>query len=174
MPDMLVKLYELPEYYTLIEELKEKGIEIRRALPPERHVVIGWVKENFGEAWASECDTAFARQPVSCFIATQNQKLTGFACYEATCKDFFGPTGVDKTYRGLGIGKALLLICLHAMKELGYAYAIIGGAGPVEFYKKAINAVEIPGSVPGIYRGMLKSGVKSKINSVRRFIKRTL
>jgi len=38
----------------------------------------------------------------------------------------------------------------------GYAYAIIGGVGPVEYYKKIVHAIPIRGSTPGIYRGMLK------------------
>ena len=46
-----------------------------------------------------------------------------------TAKAFFGPTGVDETYRGKGIGKALLLVCLHDMYAQGYAYGIIGDAG---------------------------------------------
>jgi hypothetical protein len=41
------------------------------------------------------------------------------------------------------------------MREAGYAYAIVGGAGPVEFYRKRLDALEIPGSVPGFYRDML-------------------
>jgi hypothetical protein len=30
------------------------------------------------------------------------------------------------------------------MKEIGYEYVIIGGAGPIEFYEKACNPVVIP------------------------------
>ena len=74
---------------------------------------------------------------------------------EPTCLDYFGPTGVDEAWRGRGTGTALLLACLHAMASAGYAYAIIGGAGPVAFYERAVNARIIPGSQPGIYRGML-------------------
>jgi len=37
------------------------------------------------------------------------------------------------------------------LRELGYAYAIIGGAGPVDFYVKTLGAIPIPGSSPGIY-----------------------
>ena len=44
---------------------------------------------------------------------------------------------------------------LSAMAADGYAYAIIAGVGPIDFYKKAVNAIEIPKSSPGIYRGML-------------------
>ena len=53
--------------------------------------------------------------------------MLGFACYDTTHKNFFGPTGVDAAKRGQGIGTALLLATLHAMREAGYMYAIIGG-----------------------------------------------
>jgi predicted N-acetyltransferase YhbS len=58
--------------------------------------------------------------------------------------------------RGKGVGKALLLACMHGLHDEGYAYAIIGGAGPTEFYGKAVGAIPIEGSVPGVYKGMLK------------------
>ncbi|MEX1312903.1 MAG: GNAT family N-acetyltransferase, partial [Desulfotignum sp.] len=67
------------------------------------------------------------------------------------------PTGVDVENRGTGIGKALLLSCLHAMAARGYAYAVIGGAGPTEFFVKAAGALPIAGSTPGIYRDRLKT-----------------
>ena len=82
--------------------------------------------------------------------------MVGFACYEATAKDFFGPTGVNPDYRGKGIGKALLLAALHAMRAEGYAYAIIGSAGPTAFYEKEVGAIAIPDSSPGIYKHMLR------------------
>ena len=51
---------------------------------------------------------------------------------------------------------ALLLACLHGLKDLGYGYGIIGSAGPVDFYKKCCGAVVIEDSAPGVYRGMLR------------------
>lgn len=33
----------------------------------------------------------------------------------------------------------------------GYGYAIVGNAGPTEFFRKVVGAIEIPGSEPGIY-----------------------
>ena len=54
-----------------------------------------------------------------------------------------------------GIGRALLLRSLAAMRAEGYAYAVIGGVGPQEFYKKCVGAMLIPDSVPGIYRDFL-------------------
>jgi len=156
MSDMLVKLYNLPDVGPIIAKQKNSGIDIRRFIPPEKHLVVNWVRQVFGDGWASECEVAFSNHPVSCFGAIQNKTILGFACYDATCKDFFGPEGISESARGKGIGKALLLASLHAMAEQGYAYAIIGGAGPVGFYNKTVGAVVIEGSECGIYKGMLK------------------
>lgn len=154
---MLVKLYELPDISGMLTGLKSDGIDVRRAIAPEKHIVVDWVRSVFGDSWASECETAFSNHPVSCYIAVVNGKLTGFSCYDSTCRNFFGPIGVDKASRGKGTGTALMMKCLCDMEAQGYAYAIIGGAGPVDFYKRTVNAVVIEGSVPGIYRGMLKN-----------------
>lgn len=156
MPDMLVKLYEFPDYQEKNRRLAEKGIVIRKALSPEKHLVVKWVKDNFNLYWASECEVAFTNLPVSCFIAVGGNEILGFACYESTCKNFFGPIGVIEGWQGKGIGSVLLLSSLNALKEMGYAYAIIGGAGPVEYYEKICGAVVIQDSVPGIYGGLLE------------------
>lgn len=156
MSDMLVKLYDLPEVVPHIKRLREKGIVIRVAMPYEKHQVVKWVRSSFDESWSIQCDVAFSNHPISCFIATEKRKIIGFACYDSTCKNFFGPTGVNEKKRGRGIGKALFLSCLHAMATSGYAYAIIGGVGPTDFYAKVAEATEIQGSSPGIYRDRLK------------------
>ncbi len=153
---MLVRLYDLPEPSPHIRALHHAGIELRRALAPERHVVVSWVREQFGEGWASECEVSFARLPISCFRAQRGQEILGFACYDATAKAFFGPTGVLERERKQGIGTALLLVTLHAMAGEGYAYAIIGAAGPADFYANAVDAVPIAGSTPGIYAHLLR------------------
>ena len=159
MPDMLVKLYELPPHAPLIDELAAQGITVRRALAPEKHKIVEWVRANFSARWASECDVAMTGRPPGCFIAVdekdESKELVGFACHDATCKNFFGPTGVLESQRGKGIGKALLLAALHAMREQGYAYAVIGGVGPADFYAKSVGATIIEGSTPGIYKGMI-------------------
>jgi hypothetical protein len=154
--DMLVKLYNLPSVIPGMEKLKEDGIEIRRALPMDKHLITSYVKETFSDAWASECDVSFTNKPVSCFAAVKNKKIIGFACYNATCFGFFGPTGVSEQFRNNGIGKALLFKCLLTMWEEGYAYAIIGWVDEaLEFYKKVVNAVVIEDSSPGLYKRMI-------------------
>ena len=100
-------------------------------------------------------EVALARQPATCFIATRDKQILGFSCYDTTARGFFGPTGVAEQARGLGIGKALLFLALEGLRDLGHAYAIIGGVGPREFYQKNCGAIEIPGSDPGIYADLL-------------------
>ena len=155
MTDMLVRLYDLPPLEPVLAEQQRQGILVRRAMAAEKHFVVAWVRQTFSEHWASECDVAFSHLPVSCFIAIEQDHLLGFACHDACYKNFFGPTGVAESHRGRGIGAALLLACLHAMKEQGYAYGIIGGVGPVDFYERVVGAVIIENSTPGIYPDML-------------------
>ncbi len=156
MSDMLVKLYDLPELSPHVKRLAEQGIGIRRAMSYEKHIVLEWVRKTFWACWASQCDAAFGRNPIACHIATEAGAVIGFACHDGTCMNFFGPTGVAEAKRGRGIGKALLLSCLHAMAAQGYAYAVIGGVGPTEFYANTVGAMPIEGSSPGIYRDRLQ------------------
>ena len=156
MADMLVKLYALPELTPILQEMQNAGITIRSALAPELHIVRDWVHQNFSLYWESETTKAFSNTPLTCYIAIEQGKLIGFACVDATARGFFGPTGVSELARGKNVGKALLIYGMHQLKNLGYAYAIIGGVGPKEFYAKHVGAVEIPDSTPGIYDGLLR------------------
>jgi GNAT superfamily N-acetyltransferase len=153
--DMLVKLYDLQPNPDLDRRMQAEGVTIRRALVPELQGICAWIEPRFGAGWASEATAAIMRQPVTCWIAHEGETLLGFACHEATMKGFFGPTGVDEKARGRGIGHALLIRTLLDMRDQGYGYAIIGGAGPMGFYEKSVGAIAIPGSSPGIYKDML-------------------
>jgi GNAT superfamily N-acetyltransferase len=156
MPDLLVKLYERPDVKPQVDKLRTEGINVRKAMAFEKRQVVEWVEDNFGQGWSSECDISFSNHPTTCFIATENSRIIGFACYDTTAKNFFGPMGVAKQARNRGVGKALLLSALDAMSHLGYAYAIIGSADSIGYYRKAAGAIEIPGSSPGIYRDRLE------------------
>jgi hypothetical protein len=158
MTDMLVRLYDLPDAGPLDRRLADQGIIVRRAMAYEKLAVLQWVEENFSAGWVSECDVAFGNQPISCVVATRDRRLVGFGCYDATCRNFFGPVGVSEKDRGRGIGSGILLECLAAMRASGYAYAIIGGVGPKDFYERVAGATEIPGSTPGVYRDRLREG----------------
>ena len=156
MGDLLVRLYDLPEVASEAR-VAAAGVTIRRALPPERSFVADWVAQHFHRMWASEVGVAMSQHPMTTWIAIKDGELVGFACHDATAKGFFGPTGVLETARGQGIGEALLMMTLRGMREAGYAYAVIGDPGPVEFYQKRLDALPIPKSTPGLYKGMLRA-----------------
>lgn len=155
MIDMLVRLYDLPDTADLYSKIHDQGITLRRARAFEKHTIAAFAREHFSEKWASEVEVATTRQPISCWIATRNMEILGFSCYETTQRGFFGPTGVIESARGTGLGKALLFKSLESLREMGYAYGIIGGVGPREFYEKNCGAIEIPGSDPGVYADIL-------------------
>ncbi|MCE5321780.1 GNAT family N-acetyltransferase [bacterium] len=155
MADMLVNLLNLPED-TGVAQLKQDGILIRRVKPFELSILRRFIIENFSERWADEASVSLKHDPATCFIATHEGQIIGFAAYECTTRDYFGPTGVNEKARGKGVGKALLLACMHAMREMGYVYAIIGGAGPTGFYSKACGAVPIAENGPSFYADVLK------------------
>ncbi|MBB5535525.1 GNAT family N-acetyltransferase [Rhizobium giardinii] len=155
--DYLVNLSLVKPVPALDARMEKAGVMIRRALAPELELVTGWVREKFGSSWASETTVAFARQPPTCFLAMRAEKLIGFACHESIARGFFGPTGVEESARGEGIGHALLLACLLDLKTMGYGYAIIGDVGPSAFYERTVGATPIPHSAPGVYAGLLKS-----------------
>lgn len=155
MPDLLVNLLALPATRNV------DGVTIRRPRAYERAHLRRFITTHFTEGWADEADTGFAHLPPSVLIATvggaagaKSARIVGFACYDCTARGFFGPTGVDAEQRGRGIGKALLLATLHAMREHGYVYGIIGGAGPVDFYRDAVGATVIDNG-PTLYSDLM-------------------
>lgn len=155
MADLLVRLYDLPAFEAE-SRVRDAGIVVRRALPPEREIVLDWIRARFSTFWVSEAALCLSQHPTTIYLAVRGNDLLGFACYDGTAKGFFGPTGVDETERGKGIGEALLITTLRGLREAGYGYAVIGDPGPVEFYRKRLETLEIPKSAPGIYGGMLR------------------
>jgi GNAT superfamily N-acetyltransferase len=171
MPDQLVRLFALPDDHDLLVGLTRQAIVVRRVRLEEIPSLVTWVQKHFSEMWANEMQALIHTQPLPCVIAIQvtpvdnptgyvyedmpSEKLLGFAAYDVSARGMFGPTGVDEAWRGKGIGKALLLECLKDMLSQGYAYAVIGWSGPQEFYAKAVGAVVIENSEPGIYHRQL-------------------
>ncbi len=156
MPDMLVALLKLPSVEPMLKTLAKQGVTVRRAHPFEITKIRDFIAREFSIGWADEVMPCYARQPITLYIAIREGAVIGFAAYEATMRGFFGPTGVLERERGKDIGKALLLACLWGQREMGYAYGIIGGVGPADFYAKCCGATLIPESTPGIYTDMLK------------------
>jgi hypothetical protein len=152
MPDMLVRLYDLPHRGAYERRATEAGVHVRRLDAWDRLALRRWVGEHFGDTWASEADFAFAKgHPITGFVAIRHGDIAGFAVYDTSRRGFFGPTGVREDLRGKSAGAVLLFRCLEAMRDEGYAYAIIGGVGPAEFYAKVCGATIIEGSERSVY-----------------------
>ncbi len=154
MSDMLVNLYG-PTSPSRAQELADQGFQIKRSLGADRHKVLAFVKETFpesAEGWCSEATVSLTQQPSACYIATYQNRIVGFCCYDATAKGMLGPLGVSEKCRGKGVAKEMIQQTLVAMKNAGYAYAAIGWVSSEAFYQKVCNATLIPDSTPGIYQ----------------------
>jgi predicted N-acetyltransferase YhbS len=156
MPDMLVNLLKLPPLEPALAGLRREGFVVRRAGPWEMTPVRRFVEQNFEAGWADEISVGYANKPVTVYLALREGRVAGFAAYECTRRGFFGPLGVAAGERGRGLGRALLLACLWGLNEMGYAYGFIGGAGPTRFYERAVGAISVADSVPGIYADPLR------------------
>ncbi len=151
MSDMLVNVYALPAPPTT-----EEGVRITRVLPPDFGKVAAFVESHFGEGWAHECQAALYQTPPACFVAVREQAIVGFACYDATARGMFGPLGVDAAERRHGIGAALTYRCMEAMREAGYAYAVIGWCdGKESFYARTVGATPIENTGDTVYSRMI-------------------
>ena len=157
MPDLLVRLYALPDPQRHYDGAAAAGITVRRAEAWDRFALRRFVTAEFSETWASESDFAFGQgHPIRAFVAMSEGAICGFAAYECTRRGYFGPTGVRTNLRGNGVGAALLFRCLESMREMSYSYAIIGGAGPADFYAAVCGATVINGSDPGVYADLYR------------------
>ena len=158
MADMLVKLFNITPPMELENILLNEGIRIKRAIAPNKSKIVDFAKTCTSEDYSDEVSVALSKTPAMCYIATKDKKLVGFACFEATAKNFFGPMAVLKEYRRKGIGKVLLLKSLISMKEMGYAYAIIGWPKKtaIPFYEKCVDAILINDETYGLYKQMIE------------------
>ncbi|MGE7688767.1 GNAT family N-acetyltransferase [Lysinibacillus sp. NPDC097214] len=120
---------------------------IRRVNRDDKNKLIHFVESHFSQEWSETIEGAFLNTTPSIYVAFDDKgDLVGFAGFDIyqNKKCYFGPMGVAKSNRVKGIGYSLLHHCLKEMYDMGYEYAIIGGAGPIEFYEQACHAVVIP------------------------------
>lgn len=157
MADMLVKLFNISYSDEQEAKLRQNGIRIKRALAPDRSRVVEFSKTVSDQDYSDEVRAAFANNPVTCYIAARGKELLGFACFEATAKDFFGPMAVSAKERKKGIGRVLLLKSMLSMQEMGYAYGIIGwpAESAIPFYEKCVNAKMLDETSSGVYQRMI-------------------
>ena len=167
MPDMLVNLGKIDFDHFSYDLLVSERVRIVRALAPDRLRILSFIETNIpthwpqesSDSWIGECEAAMSNNPPSCFLAVRDNLIVGFACYNATGKGYFGPTGVLVQEQGKQIGKALLMKSLSSLWNEGFGYAIIGWPAKkaMGFYEKTVNAQVIENSSPGIYSRMIDS-----------------
>ena len=150
------------EILRIVEEPRDLAVDLKCFVPAYTHLtchvrkanssdfgkLVSFVSEEFGERWLHSIEYGFRtyKENVPIYIAEQKEVIVGFACYDVVRgkKGLFGPMGTAKQNRVKSVGKQLLHCSLHSMKQDGYEYAIIGQAGPVEFYERCCNARLIP------------------------------
>jgi len=153
--DMIASLAHLPNY-TL-----EPSVKLKRAFITDLPAIEAFIREQFSEGWVYEMTRSILQDSGKCFIAVEDRKIIGFACFDGTAKGFFGPLGVHPEAQRRGIGAALLIRTLEAMRDYGYGYAIIGWVGDAApFYEKIVGAQFIPGGTPdnSVYANMVLFG----------------
>jgi hypothetical protein len=77
MPDMLVRLYDLPEASGWYDRADAAGYRIRRAEAWERARFLQFIHENFGPLWSTEAEQAFSHSPVTAFVAEKGREIAG-------------------------------------------------------------------------------------------------
>jgi GNAT superfamily N-acetyltransferase len=107
-----------------------------------------FIEATFGGSWASEAGAGWN------WFARSDGALAGFCSFEQRAYRWwwltnwlarsdvgiFGPMGVHKSARGIGLGSVLARLALCSLRALGFSYAIIPAVGPVEFYEGCCGA----------------------------------
>ncbi len=126
----------------LESKLAKQGFEIRRLEHEDEQTFYEWMLGTWSQNWTTEACNSLKNAPVTTFIALDSRdNIRGFATYDVTLfRGGFGPTGVEESLRGLGIGKVLFLRCLRDMKTRGYPRCEIAWVGPISFYAHTADA----------------------------------
>jgi mycothiol synthase len=121
--------------------LAGQGIVFRRLRHEDEPVLRPWIHGHWGSSWATEACNSLKNDPVTSHVALKDGRLVGFATYDVMAlTSGFGPTGVEESMRGLGLGKILLFRCLEDMKERGDRHCEVTWVGPISYYAHTVGA----------------------------------
>ncbi|HJT18400.1 MAG TPA: GNAT family N-acetyltransferase [Thermoanaerobaculia bacterium] len=103
----------------------------------DREKVLAFIEKNFGAIWRFE-----AAKGTTIFSVEDGGEIAGFSTHNANNHGlgWFGPTGVARSQRGRGLGRALLLASLADLQRLGYHRVVIPWTDAIEFYRKTCGA----------------------------------
>lgn len=127
---------------------KKEEYSFERIQPKDFEETVNFIKQHFLEStWADEVKSSFKFNPPPTFIAkNEKNEIVGWATHSQFFPGSFGPTGVDESLRGMGIGTELFLWCLWDIKQNGLDTCeimwVIGDTR--KFYSKVIGAYISP------------------------------
>nr|MDO8099118.1 GNAT family N-acetyltransferase [Candidatus Njordarchaeota archaeon] len=125
-------------------ESEKNGFRFERVKPKDFEATVQFVKKNFRFGfWSREVPLSYENDPPTTFIAKDRSgTIIGFASHGTFFPGCFGPTGVQKSLRGKGIGSELLRWCLWDMKQAGIdTCTIMWVTGDtIKFYSKILGA----------------------------------
>ena len=154
-PDLIAKLYTLREDPALEASLEEKGVRIKRVMPPDFTKVYEFVRDNFAPSWADEALAAMMNGV--CYVAVRDRKMLAFGCAGAIAPDYAGPGGTIPEACGMGINTAIVQKSFRYLKEQGFQYAVSGSVDPVErkIVEKVVDVIVV-GDSKGAYENLLR------------------
>ncbi|MER2182544.1 MAG: PIG-L family deacetylase [Clostridia bacterium] len=144
--DLIAKLYTLREDPALEASLEEKGIRIKRVMPPDFTPVYEFIRDNFARSWADEALAAMMKGV--CYVAVRDGKMLAFGCVGAIAPDYAGPGGTIPEARGLGINRAIVQKSYRYLKDQGFQYAVNGSVSPAErkIVEKVVDVIAVEDS----------------------------
>lgn len=145
--------YEIPELSH--EPMREKnGYLLERLQHKDLEALQVLAKTQFYRGWDKEIEMSCENDPITTFVAKDSEgNILGWATHSAHFINqveggiaSFGPTGVEKSLRGKGIGGELLRWCMWDMKQNGISKShIVWVEGDTaKFYAKSLGAYISP------------------------------
>jgi GNAT superfamily N-acetyltransferase len=129
---------------TIQPSIEKKGYNFERITPENFEDLFNFVHQHFSlGAWPEETKLSYKINPPSTFVAKNSaNKIVGWASHSIDFPGTFGPTGVLKTLRGIGIGGELLKWCMWDMKQSGLKECVIRWVmgDTIKFYSKTLGA----------------------------------
>jgi GNAT superfamily N-acetyltransferase len=123
--------------------LRDVGVEVRRASPIDRPLLDAFFAAHFGPDWRLEAELSLNNDPPALHQALRGGQVIAFAAHSTQNREwgFFGPMGTAPDARGLGVGRVLLLRCLHDLQRAGHRTAVIPWVGPISIYARCVPTV---------------------------------
>lgn len=130
-------------YDIMRKKFSEKDIYIINIKNNIDKKTLDWIEEHFSVFWKIEAKIAMENNFGGVLIAINNDKILGFSTYGSLHPSWFGPIGVSKEARGLGIGTVLLFKTLEELKANGQRIVTIPWTSHLFYYTQLPGIMKI-------------------------------